>query len=126
MNAYLSGQFIHSKLRHLRYSILHSKNYETGINSIRQLFNVRIVSIRNTYFLSNDFIIFYMVESNLGILFSDIIPCAVVLKFKEINFPVAFQRNRLSEVSLVFSHCILRIINHRAVARKSHVKVCHV
>ena len=109
-------------LRHLRYSNLHSENYGTGINSIRQLFNARIVSVRNTYFLSNNFIIFHMVEFNLGILLFDVIPCAVVLKFKESNFPVAFQRDRLSEVSLVLSHCILRIIIHGAVARKSHVK----
>ena len=126
MNAYLAGQFVQSKLRHLYYSILHSENYETGINSIRELFNVRIVSIRNKYILSSNFIIFYMVESDLGILFLKIIPCAMVLKFKESNFPVAFQRDRLNEVSLVFSHCILRIIIHRAIARKSHVKVCHV
>ena len=87
---------------------------------------IRILTIRNMYFLSNNYIIFYMVESNLGILFFDFIPSAVVLKFKESNFPVAFQRYRLSEVSLVFSHYILRIIIDRAVAWKSHVKVCHV
>ena len=63
-----------------------------------------------------------MVEFNLGILFFDVIPCAMVFEFKESNFSVDFQRNGLSEVNLVFSHSILRIIIHGAVARKSHVK----
>ena len=126
MNAYLSGQFIQSKLWHLRYSILHSENYETCINSIRQLFNVRIVSMRYVYSLTNNSPIFHMIESNLGILFFDIIPRTMIFNFKESNFPLAIQRNRLSEVSLVFSHCIFRIILHRTVARKSHVKVSHV
>ena len=95
-------------------------------NLIMIIIIIIIVSIRNLYFLSNNFLIAYMVEFNLGIFFFDIIPCAVVLKFKVSYFPVAFQRDRLSEVSLVFSHCILRMIIHGAVARKSYVEVCHV
>ena len=125
MNAYLSGQFIQSKLWHLCYSIIHSENDETGINSIRQLFNVCIVSMRYMDFLPDNFLIFHVIESNLGILFFDIIPCLMVFKFKESNFPLAFQRYRLREVSLVFCHCIFRIITHRTVARKGYVKVSH-